>query len=154
MIIGIKYITGSIEEKANYKKSMVPYVIGCILLFGASTIAPYIMEIFKGATEAEQVGNITLGIIRVIGTFVAVGTLMVIGIKYMTGSIEERASYKKSMMPFIIGAILLFAAVNITSAVYDMITEQTQDETTPSGGGKPELDIPGRDHDFRYETPN
>lgn len=117
MIIGIKYMTGSLEEKANYKKSMFPYLIGCVLLFGASTIAPQIMGTFKENQNAEDIGNLILGIIQVVGTFVAVATLMILGIKYMLGSLEERASYKKSMLPYIVGAVLLFAGVNITSVI-------------------------------------
>ena len=88
MVIGIKYISGSIEEKAQYKKSMLPYIIGCVILFGASTIAPEIVEIFKENDEIEDIGNIVLGIIKTVGSFVAVGTIMVLGIKYMMGSLE------------------------------------------------------------------
>lgn len=74
--------------------------------------------------------NQVLGIIQVVGTLISVGTLMVIGIRYMTGSLEEKASYKKSMLPYVIGSILLFSAVNITSAVYDAISETTTSELT------------------------
>lgn len=119
MVIGIKYMSGSIEEKANYKKTMIPYLIGCILIFGASTIAPQIIEIFENVSEPEEIGNVILGLIRNIGSVIAVGILMVLGIKYMVGSIEERASYKKSMLPYLIGAILLFGAVNITAFVVE-----------------------------------
>ena len=63
------------------------------------------------------IGNNILGIIQIVGTLIAVGVLMVIGIKYMMGSAEEKAEYKKTMLPYIIGAIVLFAAVNIAKAV-------------------------------------
>lgn len=135
MIIGIKYMTGSIEEKANYKKTMMPYLIGCIFLFGASIIAPQIIETFKETKTAEEVGNVALGLIQTIGTFVAVAVLMILGIKYMLGSTEERASYKKSMLPYIIGAVLLFGAVNITAAIANNIQSDgsevgTQDQAS------------------------
>ena len=39
IIIGIKYLIGTTEEKAEYKKTLMPYVIGCFLVFTASTIA-------------------------------------------------------------------------------------------------------------------
>jgi len=45
---------------------------------------------------------------------------MVIGIKYMMGSAEEKAEYKKVMVPYIIGAVLLFAAPHIVRVVYDL----------------------------------
>lgn len=119
MVIGIKYMSGSIEEKANYKKTMIPYLIGCICIFGASTIAPDILETFKEISEPEEIGNLVLGAIQNIGTFTAVGILMILGIKYMLGSTEEKASYKKSMLPYFIGAILLFGAVNITAYIVE-----------------------------------
>ncbi len=121
MLLGIKYMTGSLEEKATYKKSMVPYIIGCILLFGASTIAPQVVEVFKDIEDPNELGNEVLGLIQGIGTFISIGTIMMLGIKYMMGSAEEKASYKKSMLPFLIGSVLLFGAVNITSAIYNGI---------------------------------
>ena len=121
MIIGIKYMTGSLEEKATYKKSMLPYVIGCFLLFGASVLAPKIMELFSNLGEnTEEIGNKVLGIIQVVGTLIAVGVLMLIGLKYIVGSVEERAAYKKTMIPYVVGAVLLFGAVNLTTAIYNM----------------------------------
>ena len=48
----------------------------------------------------------------------AVGILMVLGIKYMMGSAEEKAEYKKTMIPYLIGAVLLFAAVNLATYIY------------------------------------
>jgi len=47
-IIGTKYMLGSAEEKASYKKSLMPYVIGCVLLFGASTIATIVYNFGRG----------------------------------------------------------------------------------------------------------
>lgn len=43
--IGIKYMLGSVEEKAEYKKDMVPYLVGAILLFGITTIIKVLQEI-------------------------------------------------------------------------------------------------------------
>lgn len=34
-ILGIKFMIGSAEEKANIKDALVPFVIGCIVAFGA-----------------------------------------------------------------------------------------------------------------------
>ena len=82
MVIGIRYIMGSVEERATYKKSMIPYIIGCIILFGAANIAPSIKDIFTDmGEETEDIANKILGLIQVIGTFISVGALMVMGIK-------------------------------------------------------------------------
>jgi type IV secretory pathway VirB2 component (pilin) len=39
MVIGIKFIIGGTQEKAEYKKTMIPYIVGAVLIFAASTIA-------------------------------------------------------------------------------------------------------------------
>ena len=50
---------------------------------------------------------------------VSVLALVLIGIKYMTGSIEEKAEYKETMMYYIVGAILVFAISNISAMIYN-----------------------------------
>lgn len=64
-------------------------------------------------------GNVVTGIIKVVGIFVAVGALMVIGIKYMMGSAEEKAEYKKVMIPYLIGCVLLFTAALFTDKIVE-----------------------------------
>ena len=48
VIIGIKYMIGSIEEKAEYKKTMIPYLIGVVMIGGISTILKVIVSIVEG----------------------------------------------------------------------------------------------------------
>ncbi len=136
MVIGIKYVTGSIEEKANYKKTMIPYIVGCFVLFGASVLAPQIKDFFTNAgSDAETIGNSIIGLIQAIGTLVTVGVLMILGIKYMMGSTEERASYKKTMLPYVIGVILIFAAVNLTAILYNMAPQSSNTTNQVNQGG-------------------
>ncbi len=39
IVLGIKYMMGSAEERAEYKKTLFPYFIGAILIFAATTLA-------------------------------------------------------------------------------------------------------------------
>ena len=39
----------------------------------------------------------------------------------MMGSAEEKAEYKKTMVPYLIGAIVLFAASALAGGIYNMI---------------------------------
>jgi len=48
----------------------------------------------------EKTGRM-LGIINTIGIVISVVGLIAIGIKYFLGSVEEKASYKKSLVPMI-----------------------------------------------------
>lgn len=49
LILGIKFIMGSIEEKAEVKNMVIPYIIGCVVLFGAFTIWQIIVELLQSA---------------------------------------------------------------------------------------------------------
>lgn len=47
IIIGSKYMMGSIEEKAQYKEMLVPYVVGCFVIFGAFGIWKLVIVILE-----------------------------------------------------------------------------------------------------------
>lgn len=73
--------------------------------------------------DITKVGNKIMGILQVVGVLIAVIILMVLGIKYMMGSAEEKAEYKKTMIPYIVGAILIFAAATIANAIYNFVSK-------------------------------
>lgn len=75
-----------------------------------------------GATSVTNLGKQIIGIIQVVGSIAAVAVLVILGIKYMMGSTEEKAEYKKTLIPYIIGAVLIFAASNIAGFIYDWAT--------------------------------
>ena len=64
-----------------------------------------------------NVGANIVSIITTIGIVVAVVVLLVLGIKYMIGSASEKAEYKKTMIPYLVGAVLIFGAPAIAKAV-------------------------------------
>lgn len=71
-------------------------------------------------TKINNITNLILSLIRTAGIFIALGSLMVIGIKYMLGSLEEKAHYKQIMLPWIIGAIMVFAVTFLPKLIYDL----------------------------------
>lgn len=68
-------------------------------------------------TQVTNIGNQIIGIITTVGVVVAVVVLLILGIKYMMGSASEKAEYKKTMIPYIVGAALIFGASAITKVV-------------------------------------
>lgn len=72
-----------------------------------------------GTDKIQDLGKQIVGFIQVIGSIAAVAVLVILGIKYMIGSAEEKAEYKKTMIPYIIGAVLIFAASNIAGFIYN-----------------------------------
>lgn len=61
-----------------------------------------------------------LSIITSLGMIVAVLMLAILGVKYMLSSVEEKAEYKKDMIPYLIGAILLFGIATIVKVLQQL----------------------------------
>ena len=51
MIIAIQFMTASASEKAKVKETLVPYVAGCIVIFGAFGIWKLIVELLSSASS-------------------------------------------------------------------------------------------------------
>lgn len=93
----------------------------------ATTINPDDYDPFKNPITTEEskklldkVGVI-LGAIRNISAVVAVIALMIIGFKYIIGSAEEKANYKATMWPYVIGCIMVVSGTTIVSYIYNML---------------------------------
>lgn len=72
----------------------------------------------------ERVVNIAstiISTIRTIGVVASVITLTIFGIKYMFGSIEEKAEYKETFIPWFIGALLVVGGTTIVQFIYNMM---------------------------------
>lgn len=76
----------------------------------------------SGSEKITGLGNQIITILTTVGIVVSVVVLIVLGIKYMMGSAEEKAEYKKTMMPYIIGAALIFAASTIANILYGFMS--------------------------------
>lgn len=66
----------------------------------------------------QNIGNQIVTIVSTIGSIVSVIVLVVLGIKYMMGSAEEKAEYKRTLLPYVIGAGLVFAASAIAGIIF------------------------------------
>ena len=75
----------------------------------------------QDASALQSTAGNVMAIIRNISIIAAVIVLMVIGVKFMLGSTEEKAEYKKSLMPLVIGVILVVAATSIATFLFEML---------------------------------
>ncbi len=81
-------------------------------------------DLYKQSTDGEDndklidIGNIIVWVVRTIGEAISIVMLLVIGIKYILGSVEEKAEYKQSMWPYVVGAILIFSGAALTDIIY------------------------------------
>ena len=99
-------------------------IIFIVLLFFMNNVYGFGINDLTGTeheTEAlKDTGNTIVKVISTAGVVISVVMLIVLGIKYMMGSVEERAEYKKTLMPYVIGAALVFAASTIAQIIYNI----------------------------------
>ena len=115
--------------KRNVAKTIALTIIMiALVLFSTTTLAASNYDpsqyTGEGATiDSSRVGSFGNNIVSVIttaGSVLSVIVLVVLGIKYMMGSAEEKAEYKKTLLPYFIGAILVFAASTIASIIFSV----------------------------------
>ncbi len=98
-----------------------------MLILGNSVLANQTINtnITIGGTTAirssEGMTRRLLGIVQAIGSVISVLALVIIGIRYMFSSLEERAQMKGVLIYYVIGAILVFATSSLLGAVYKAI---------------------------------
>ena len=79
-----------------------------------------------GEEALSEKTGVILGIINVIGVLTSVITLICLGIRYMFGSVEEKADYKKTFGMYLIGAFLVFSITTIPNILYQMSSSSLQ----------------------------
>ena len=73
--------------------------------------------------KIETTAGKVIKIMQTIGIIVGVAVLVILGIKFMMGSAEEKAEYKKTFIPLIIGAIVLISAFSLASFLFSALGE-------------------------------
>ena len=54
-LLGIQFIFGSIETQVKVKETLVPFVVGCIIVFGAFTIWKLVVTLGANVENVSQV---------------------------------------------------------------------------------------------------
>jgi len=85
------------------------------------------LDKYKGSSTnsdkfKSKVNNLLI-IVKTVGIILSVIALAIIGIKYMIGSIEERAEYKKTMIPYLVGVFLVFSVTTIPQLIYSIVND-------------------------------
>lgn len=75
----------------------------------------------SGADKFFDFSNRVIGTIQVFGSISSVVALVLLGIKYVIGSAEEKAEYKQTMKPYLIGAIMVFTMTNILGIIQEIV---------------------------------
>ena len=112
-------------------------VITLIMIFSQNVFALNfdIATEFKGTGDKSEARNniskifsATINIIQVIGAGIAILMLIVLGIKWMYASPSGKAEIAKKSRLYILGAILIFAAVGLLQIVKSFTKESLESQ--------------------------
>ena len=70
----------------------------------------------------QNLGGVIIAYVTNAAMVISVVMIAVLGVKYMLGSSEEKAEYKKSLVPLLVGAVLVFGAAAIAKIVVNLAT--------------------------------
>ena len=79
----------------------------------------------SGDGEFFQKASVVVSWISVVGVVILVITLAILGIKFMLGSVEEKAEYKKVVIPILIGVVMFSCTIPIISVFEGIFDEST-----------------------------
>lgn len=71
----------------------------------------------QGTSKVTKAGGSVLAVVQVIGISVGVIMLIIMGIKYMISSIDEKANIKEKLIPYVIGAVIMFGGTGILTII-------------------------------------
>lgn len=72
--------------------------------------------------DFQEAGNKILGVVKVIVAFVAVAGAMILGVRYMMASVEEKAQIHQTLVLYVIGVVLAFGIVGIVEIVSKLVS--------------------------------
>ena len=144
VVLGIKYVLGSVTDKASVKENMITLLIACIFFFGWSNIRDLLINniqydsstgniavskitgstqlfIFSGTNSLESAFASIFSIIILIAKLVAVIATVYMGVKYIFSGAEQRAKLKEKGIMYIVGIILIFTTINVLSFISSSI---------------------------------
>jgi hypothetical protein len=113
--------------KRNFKKILFSLCLFVLIVMTFSLtvfgLSPNeIKQTDPNGTGIQDIAGKILGVINAVGVVLMVLVLAVLGVKYLMGSVEEKADYKKAFVPYIVGAALIGLAPTIANIIYTFVT--------------------------------
>ena len=81
---------------------------------------------------AVKIGNTIINTIGVIGAITSVLALILMGLKYMMGSVSEKAEYKKTMIPYLVGVLIFFTITQFLVVIFNLVDQIDKQQTIDS----------------------
>lgn len=90
------------------------------VVFAAEVKPSQVSPKYDGQDTAKltSLAGSILGWVRNIAAVISVVLIAILGVKFMIGSTEERAEYKKSFLPLIIGIVVVLSATVLADWIW------------------------------------
>ena len=104
-------------------KKMMTVVLVVVMLMMMSSVYAFTIDNVSAKPISSLAGTAAnvLGILQWGGYIIAIGMLIWVGIKYVTAGAGEKAKAKETLIPIVIGAVLIAGAVTIAEAVFGAV---------------------------------
>lgn len=129
IFLGIKYIFGSVDSKADVKESMITLLIACVFFFGWTNISKilfpgnkFVLVTNSDTSYKDLIGRVFNIVIYIFNIMALLGVIYV-GVRYLFSGASGRADLKAKTPFFIIGIILSFATVSFLTFLSDSINQ-------------------------------
>ena len=129
IFLGIKYMFGTFEAKADVKESFVTLLVACVFFFGWDAIwgilfpgGEFVFNPSSGSGIETPLG-IIFSTATSIANFLAIGAILYVGIRYILAGAEGKSDLKAKSGQFFLGIILSFCAVGFLNFVSTLIND-------------------------------
>ena len=121
--LGIKYMVESSQGKASVKGNLANLAVGIIFFYSAQLVFEFangtFTEMFQGGT-AETVMTTAFGTFIAFAKVAAYTAVLMLGIRYIFANPNDRGRLKSQLLPFAIGAMLVFATTTMINFVINI----------------------------------
>lgn len=107
-------------------KKVLTIIMIMLVIMSSSVFAAY-TQITTSPGAPSNAGSLqdkatgVLGVIQWVGYIVAIGMLIWVGIKYVTSGAGEKAKAKETLIPIVIGAVLIAGATWIAQFIFNAV---------------------------------
>ena len=124
IFLGVKYIYGSVEAKADVKEGLFNLLIACVFFFGWNSIWTVLFArnslIFVKDNLNSTIAQI-FNTLTKIANVLAIGGVIFIGVKYVLSGAKGKSELKLKSTNFLIGIVMAFCAVGLLTYISNII---------------------------------
>lgn len=127
IVLGVKYMFGSVDAKGDVKESLITLLVACLFFFGWQALRNLLIPgnkfIFtQQPSYQEVIGSIFSTVVYVL-QFLVVAAIIYVGVRYIFSGSSGRADLKAKSGQFIIGIIMAFATTNFLAFISKVIND-------------------------------